>query len=206
VTRCINIEILFENLQLVGESIEYHEVKSIAEAVALTKKLTKFAETPEWATPTIFPLVENLPTVLPGQRYGHRIEGKTIAETWIKIIHRIKTTAVLRPTGYDGQWQELIDQMAVVTDDCGIFSWSRTICRSTASSWYTPQMLDDNPYSEGIKYTYRQRMRSWFGHDQIEEVIAKIINEIDAGSAVINLWDSGGSNRRTDGSSDHHVE
>jgi thymidylate synthase len=31
-------------------------------------------------------------------------------------------------------------------------------------------------------------MRSWFGRDQIEEVIAKLINEIDAASAVINLW------------------
>jgi thymidylate synthase len=77
VTRCIDIEIPFENLQLLRESIECHEVKSIAEAVALTKKLTKFAETPEWAMPTIFPLVENLPTVLPGQRYRHRIQGKT---------------------------------------------------------------------------------------------------------------------------------
>jgi thymidylate synthase len=46
-------------------------------------------------------------------------------------------------------------------------------------------------------------MRSWFGHDQIEEVIAKLINEIGAASAVINLSDSGGTNRRADGSSDH---
>ncbi|MCZ0902506.1 thymidylate synthase, partial [Microcoleus sp. HI-ES] len=64
-----------------------------------------------------FPLVEIVPTVLPGQKYGHRIEGKTIAETWVKIIHRIKTTGTLRPTGYDGQWQELIDLMAVITDE-----------------------------------------------------------------------------------------
>ncbi|MEG4587213.1 hypothetical protein QUA54_18630 [Microcoleus sp. MOSTC5] len=62
-------------------------------------------------------MVENLPAVFPGQRYGYRIEGKTIAETWVKIIHRIKTTGVLRPTGYDGQVQELIDLMAMVTDE-----------------------------------------------------------------------------------------
>jgi len=32
-------------------------------------------------------------------------------------IHRIKTTGTIRPTGYDGQWQELIDLMAIVTDE-----------------------------------------------------------------------------------------
>jgi thymidylate synthase len=69
---------------------------------------------------------------------------------------------------------------------------------------YIPQMLEDAPYHEGIKYTYGQRMRSWFGRDQIEQVITKLIKEIDAASAVINLWDSGGNIiARPDGSSDH---
>ncbi|MEG5048900.1 thymidylate synthase [Microcoleus sp. B4-C1] len=145
--------------------------------------------------------------MLPGQRYGHRIEGKTIAETWIKIIHRIKTTGVLRPTGYDGQVQELIDLMAVVTDEPPEFFFPEPnylpIDRQFLQD-YIPQILEDAPYHEGIKYTYGQRMRSWFGRDQIEEVIAKLINEIDAASAVINLWDSGGNfSRRSDGSSDH---
>jgi thymidylate synthase len=47
-------------------------------------------------------------------------------------------------------------------------------------------------------------MRSWFGRDQIEQVITKLIKEIDAASAVINLWDSGGNIiARPGGSSDH---
>jgi len=180
----IDIEISFDNLQMLQESIECHEVKSITEAVTLAKKLAKLAQKPEWAAPTIFPLVENTgKTVLPGQRYGHRIEGKTIAETSIKIIHRIKTTGVLRSTGYDGHWQELIDLMAVVTDEPPEFFFPEPnylpVDRQCLNE-YIPQMLEDSPYNEGIKYTYGQRMRSWFGHDQIEEVIAKIISEIDA--------------------------
>ncbi len=201
------IEIPFENLQMLRESIETRGVQSITETVTLAKKLAKFAQKPNWATPTIFPLVENLPTVLPGQRYGHRIEGKTIVETWIKIIHRIKTTGTLRPTGYDRQVQELIDLMAVVTDEPSEFFFPEPnylpIDRPFLKD-YIPQILEDAQYNEGIKYTYGQRMRSWFRHDQIEEVIAKLINEIDAASAVTNLWDSGGNfSRRADGSSDH---
>jgi len=113
---------------------------------------------------------------------------------------------VLRSTGYDGQWQELIDLMAVVTDEPPEFFFPEPnylpINRDFLGQ-YIPQMLEGAQYSEGIKYTYGQRMRSWFGHDQIEEVVA-IISEVDAASAVINLWDSGGKiTRRADGSSNH---
>jgi thymidylate synthase len=114
---------------------------------------------------------------------------------------------VLRPTGYDGQLQELIDLMAVITDEPPEFFFPEPnylpIDRPFLED-YIPQMLEDAPYHEGIKYTYAQRMRSWFGNDQIEEVITKLINEIDTASAVINLWDSGDNfARRFDGSSDH---
>lgn len=147
------------------------------------------------------------PTVLPGHRYGHRIEGKTIAETWVKIIHRIKTTGTIRPTGYDGQWQELIDLVAVITEEPENFYFPEPNylpCDRAFLTEYLAQVLHDSPYQEGVKYTYGQRLRSWFGRDQIEEVINKLIKEIDSASAVMNLWDAGGNTiRRPDGSSDH---
>ncbi|MEG4838370.1 hypothetical protein [Microcoleus sp. B9-D4] len=49
----IDIEIPFENLQQLRESIECHETTSITEAVTLAKELAKLGEKPEWATPTI---------------------------------------------------------------------------------------------------------------------------------------------------------
>jgi thymidylate synthase len=204
---CIDIEIPASALEKLRRSIECKEAKSIAEAVQFVKDFSQKDAVESWGEPASFPLVEIVPTVLPGQKYGHRIEGKTIAETWVKIIHRIKTTGTLRPTGYDGQWQELIDLMAVITDEPQEFYFPEPnylpIDRSFLEQ-YKPQMLEDSPYNEGIKYTYAQRMRSWFGRDQIEEVIAKLIKEIDAASAVISLWDAGGNiNRRADGSSDH---
>ncbi|MEG5173450.1 thymidylate synthase [Microcoleus sp. B3-D7] len=203
----IDIEISAEALELLRHSIEWKEAINIAETVTFVKSFSEKAVVEPWGETLTFPLVEIVPTVLPGQKYGHRIEGKTIAETWVKIIHRIKTTGTLRPTGYDGQWQELIDLMAVITDEPAEFYFPEPnylpIDRDFLEQ-YKPQMLEDAPYSEGIKYTYAQRMRSWFGRDQIEEVIAKLIKEIDAASAVISLWDAGGNvNRRPDGSSDH---
>jgi thymidylate synthase len=111
----------------------------------------------------------------------------------VKIIHRIKRTGTLRPTGYDGQWQELIDLVAIVTDEPPEFyfpSPNYLPSDRTSVESYLPQILDDAEYREGVKYTYGQRLRSWFGCDQIEQVVLKLIGEIDAASAVMSLWDA----------------
>jgi thymidylate synthase len=188
----IEIDIDINSLENLRHSIEVQEAKSITEAVNLVRRYTQREIIEPWGFPLEFPMSTVEPTVLPGSRYGHRIEGKTIAETWVKIIHRIKTTGTIRPTGYDGKWQELIDLMAVITDEPADFYFPKPnylpIDRSFLGE-YISQILDDSPNREGVKYTYGQRLRSWFGRDQIEQVVNKLIGEIDTASAVMTLWD-----------------
>jgi len=168
-----------DSLDKIEESYKWFETRTKSD----NTRVQKVYEDPE----------SLMPTVLPGTRYGHRIEGKTIAETWVKILHRIKSTGTIRPTGYDGQWQELIDLTAVVTDEPKEFYFPEPnylpIDRDFLTN-YIPQILEDAPYKEGVKYTYGQRLRSWFKVDQIEQVIQKLIKEIDAASAVMSLWDT----------------
>jgi len=188
----IDIDIDINALEKLRHSVEIQDAISISDAVEKIQSYAQKEIIPPWGTPVEFPMTTIEPTVLPGTRYGHRIEGKTIAETWVKIIHRIKTTGTIRPTGYDGKWQELIDLMAVVTEEPEDFYFPEPnylpIDRSFLEE-YISQILDDAPNREGVKYTYGQRLRSWFGRDQIEQVIEKLIGEIDAASAVMTLWD-----------------
>ena len=180
-------------LEKLRSSIEWQQAASVAEAVDQTKAFALRDEMEPWGEALTYPLESVAPTVLPGPRYGHRIEGKTVAETWVKIIHRIKTTGTIRPTGYDGHWQELIDLMAVVTDEPEDFYFPEPNylpCDRPFVMEYVSQILDDPEKQEGVKYTYGQRLRSWFGEDQIEQVIEKLIGEIDAASAVMSLWDA----------------
>jgi thymidylate synthase len=202
----IDAEIPEPDLNLLRKSLSWVVVSKIQDCINEVWGVPK--NTVPWGLPKNYPAPEQeVPKVIPGDRYGHRIEGKTIAETWVKIVHRIKTTGTVRPTGYDGHWQELIDLMAIVTDEPKEFYFPEPnylSCDRAFVEKYRSQILEDTPYEEGVKYTYAQRMRSWFGCDQIEEVINKLIKEIDAASAVISLWDSGGNlYRRPDGSSDH---
>lgn len=203
ITGYIDIEIPASALEQLRKSIEEPvEAKSISEAVACVKSYSQRNILEPWGERLKFPISEIVPTIQPGPLYGHRIEGTTIAETWIKIIHRIKTTGTIRPTGYDGQWQELIDLIAVVKNEPRGFYFPEPnylpIDRPFVQE-YISQILDDSVKREGVKYTYGQRLRSWFGgRDQIEQVINKLIGEIDAASAVMSLWDvadhdSGGS-------------
>jgi thymidylate synthase len=87
---------------------------------------------------------------------------------------------------------DIIDLMAIITDEPPNFYFPEPNYLPVDRPFleeYLKQILDDAPYTEGVKYTYGQRLRSWFGRDQIEQVIHKLIGEIDAASAVMNLWD-----------------
>jgi len=188
----IDIEVDANALQKLRNSVEFQEAKSIPEAVSLVKSYAQRKAVEPWDEPHQFNMLSVQQTVLPGQRYGHRIEGKTIAETWVKIIHRIKTTGTIRPTAYDGQWQELIDLMAIVTSEPENFYFPEPnylpIDRSFLQE-YISQILDDAPKQQGVKYTYGQRLRSHFGCDQIQLCIDKLVADIDSARVVMSLWD-----------------
>jgi thymidylate synthase len=191
----IDIDIPLEVLNQLRSSVTLRD--SLTTYAILMLRLSVYGANKPWAKPMVFPYNEPTSEVKPGPRYGHRIEGKTIAETWIKILQRIKTTGTIRPTGYDGKWQELIDLMAIVTDEPEDFYFPEPNYLPLDREYlknYIPQILDDANYREGVKYTYGQRLRSWFGQDQIKAVITKLIKEIDSASAVMSLWDSGSGN------------
>jgi thymidylate synthase len=191
----IDIDIPLEVLNQLRSSVTLRD--NLTTYAILMLRLSVYGANKPWAEPMVFSYNEPTSEVKPGPRYGHRIEGKTIAETWIKILQRIKTTGTIRPTGYDGKWQELIDLMAIVTDEPRDFYFPEPNYLPLDREYlknYIPQILDDADYREGVKYTYGQRLRSWFGQDQIKAVINKLIEENDSASAVMSLWDSGSGN------------
>ncbi|MDJ0729271.1 MAG: thymidylate synthase [Crocosphaera sp.] len=191
ITGYIDIEIDANALENLRQSLDYKQANSISEAINYVQEFSQHKHKEPWGKSLTFPMIETTPTVLPGPRYGHRIEGKNIAETWVKILHRIKTTGTIRPTQY-GQWQELIDLTAIVTDEPLEFHFPNPnylpIKREFIND-YIGQILDDAPQKEGVKYTYGQRLRSWFGRDQIKQAIDKLISDKDSSRVVMSLWD-----------------
>ncbi len=192
ITGYIDPEIPAEVLEQLRQALQVQDVHSIAELVTQTKALKSQTTLPPWGKPQEFPLQEPAPTRHPGPYIGHRIEAKTIAQAWVKIIHRIKTTGAIRPTAYGGQWQELIDLLAIVTDEPDGFYFPEPNylpCDRPFIQDYIGHILDDAQAQEGVKYTYGQRLRSWFGVDQIQQLIEKLAQDLDSTRAVMSLWD-----------------
>lgn len=189
----VDIEIPGELLEGLRHAVTCHRTAQIKEAVALVKQLAQKPPHEPWTEPQDFPLPRVASPLKPGRRYGHRIEGATIAETWVKIIHRIRTTGTIRPTQHDSQWQELIDLVAVVTDEPRGFAFPEPNYLPVSPEFvenYISQVCDDAPQMEGVKYTYGQRLRSHFGLDQVEQVMEKLARDPDSARSVMSLWDA----------------
>jgi thymidylate synthase len=212
----LDLEIDEELLEKLRHSLEWETVSNLKEAMAVTQKMNLLPMLSSWNEPIEIPLNEVVPNILPAPLYGHRIEGKTIAETWVKIIHRIKNTGKIKPNAYGGQWQELIDLIAIVTDeppDLYFPEPNYLPCNREFIKEYIPQIVgwveERNPTMEAdistsldvqaegsrglksdiINYTYGDRLRSWFGADQVEQVINKLIADLNSARAVMSLWD-----------------
>jgi thymidylate synthase len=188
----IDIEVDIKALEKLRHSIEVATAKSISVAIEKIQFYAQKPILPPWGMRLEFSMSKFETPILPGVIYGHRIEGKTIAETWVKIMHRIKTTGKIRPSAYDSKWQELIDLMAIITHEPEDFYFpdpNYLPIDRTYLPEYISQVLDDAPEREGVKYTYGQRLRSWFGKDQIQQVIDKLTNDLDSARAVMSLWD-----------------
>ena len=189
----LDAELPLEAIAALRESITCHRVEDVKSALHLVGAIAQQPSPKPWGVPQRFPeaIVES--SLKPGRRYGHRIEGRTIAETWVKLIHRIRRTGTLRNTQHDSQWQELINLMAIVTDEPPEFYFPDPNYLPVSQDFvadYIGQIQDDAVSEDGVKYTYGQRLRSWFGVDQIQQVIQQLSDNPDSARAVMSLWDA----------------
>lgn len=208
----IDEEIGEEALELLRESIDVHYCSERAEAVALLKSLAGKKKQSKRAESLYFPSPpEPASKYLPGEQFVHRIEAKTVAAAWIKILHRIRSIGDRRPTGYGGQIQELVDLVSVITDEPeGFYFPDPNYLPMTREQLenYIPSLVSSVNKEDSSSYTYGDRLRRWFGQDQVQAVVTKLVKEIDSASGVMSLWDAGGVVRdpgdgRPSGNSDH---
>ena len=148
-----------------------------------------------WACPRAYPEPEFIPSkVLPASPFGHKIEAKTIAQAWVKILHRITTSGIVRQSSY-GLWRELIDLVVVITEEPDGLEFADYL--PIAPEFFQNYLAEfSDPANLGdVSYTYGQRIRSHFGVDQVEQVVEKLNADAKCGgdfncsNAVISLWD-----------------
>lgn len=193
----IDTEIPLAALEVLRQSLTVKTVYSVKEAVETVRYFAN-QSVASAREPMKFPKIDRQIKAVSGEVFGHRIEGKTLAETWLKILHRIRMSGIVRKTAYDSLWQEVIDLVAVVNPSDDDLPDYLPVSAEFLEN-YVNQVVDDAPVRDGVKYTYGQRLRSHFGVDQVEAAIATLSANPDSSRAVLTLWDATIDNQ--DGSS-----
>lgn len=216
----IDYEIPLEDLDYLGKSLQskYRLFRNIDDLITFSRLFVHYC-VKEVMTPEskIYPMIEVESKNLPASILGHTIKAPTIAEAWVKILHRIRVNGLVRPTVYDEQWQELLDLVVIVSDEPVDYYFPEPnylpIDRQFLNN-YIPNILEDSCNEDGVHYTYGQRLRSWFKErhsdpdmsgkklyhgglnqfrrkevDQVEEVIKKLLENVNSSRAVMSLWD-----------------
>jgi thymidylate synthase len=118
-----------------------------------------------------------------GEYIGYTVRGKTIAEAWLKLLDVIMKFGKISGTHYEDQQKEVVNLLSIISDeDPNNFHIPQRVKE------YVPRITRD---VKGIdNYTYGSRMRSWFGIDQINNAITKLVKQPISRAVVINLWDS----------------
>lgn len=192
INGCIGRDIPLDVINALRSNVEVYGCGDLRDLPPLVQALQKDLDLPPWGEPQIYPAPEVQVNSFPGEAIANRVEGETIAEAWVNLLHRTISFGQKQPTGYDGYVWEILNTTTVIRSEPDGFYFPEPnflpVTRESIIS-YLPQILEDSQ-NKSVKYTYGSRMRSYFGQDQVQLVIQKLLLERDAKSAVINLWDA----------------
>lgn len=137
------------------------------------KELSKKKVEPFLKSPRTFPKSEPKIEVLPSGQTGFHVRGKTVAQTWLKLLNEIYKYGRPKHTRYakDNELKEILNLTAVVTDENPgdvYFPEYLPFERGELEAYYAEIMTDREV--PGVAYNYGRRMRLHFDVDQIQKM------------------------------------
>jgi thymidylate synthase len=159
---------------------------------SLNDYLKTLPDLPVWGSREIYdrsppPPPENFPS----ERTGFIARGKTIGEAWLKILHTITTFGNIKQSQYGEFQQEIINLTSIVTDENpNNISWQPYFTFSPKEfleNYLQTIMSDKLPGS--ASYGYGNRLRAYFGINQIESMVRQLQKALFTRRAVAVTWD-----------------
>lgn len=159
------------------------------EVVAAVKKFKK--EKPFREKPGVFPASEKKVTTWPSEQVSFRIEGATVAQTWLKVLNMVSKYGRVKSTRYasTNELREILNLNAIVTDEDPeneyfpeYLPFTTTELKAYYPEWMTARRIP------GTAYNYGDRMRNMDGINQIEEMKKLIQNRPDSKKILASLY------------------
>lgn len=171
----IEKEIDRKALELFRQSVEVVNLRGkSANDLRLAVKKYAAKKLPAFAKPRVFPTTRPAASTFPSEQIGFRVQGKTVAQTWLKVLNNIMRYGRLKKTRYTqaNELKEILNLVAIVTEenpDKLYFPKYLPFGHEELEAYY-PQVLTARQIPN-IAYTYGQRLRANQGVDQIKEII-----------------------------------
>jgi len=200
----IDIEVAEGAIEDMRANVALHEV-ALADVLATLKALAK-EPARLCSERRIFPKCEHVATVCPSPDTVHVVRAGTVAAAWVEILDRIMRFGRESATHYGTRQKEVLDLVTVVDaeDPNNLYVPAYMPCDMKALEEYFPRVLTGREYPD-TSYTYGQRLRTHFGADQVEAIIAKLAKDADTRSAVAVLWDPRSDNSGRDAPCINHL-
>ncbi len=184
----IDLDISEEALNLIRENVTLIKVPDLS-----TFDFSAITEPQKTREKFIFIKKEEQIKKYTGEYIGYVIRGKTVAEAWLKVLDTILKFGKESGTHYDDMQKEIVNLMSIISDEDpnNLFVPDYFPSDRQHVNEYIPRMTKDLPGGVTKKeYTYGSRMRSWFGVDQVNGAVEKLVREPVSRAVVISLWDT----------------
>ena len=164
-----------KELELFRKSVEVINLrgKPVDDLKNEVRKLNVIKSKP-FSEPKLFPTSRPKPFTFPSEQIGFRVQGNTVALTWLRLLNVILRYGRNKETRYtqENELKEVINLMAIIykenADDFYLPDYFPFSKKDIAI--YIPQVVSAKKIP-GVSYTYGQRLREWFGVDQVQEVV-----------------------------------
>ncbi|MFA6170836.1 MAG: thymidylate synthase [Patescibacteria group bacterium] len=135
------------------------------------------------------PALSELECSFPSDISGFKVRGATIAEAWLKTLKHILRFGDIKET--DGmKMKEIVNLVAVIEnedpDNFNLPDWFNIDKKRIDE--YVPQVLSGDKIP-GLHYTYGNRLQGHFKVNQIERIIRRLKEDINAREAIGVLFD-----------------
>ena len=153
------------------------------ELIAKVEELSKTKKEPFSNKIREFPKTEPKVEVLPSEQTGFYVHGKTVAQTWLKLLNEIYKYGRPKHTRYskNNELKEILNLTAVVEseDPTNVyFPEYLPFERGELEAYYAEIMTSREV--PGVAYNYGRRMRLHFGVDQIQMMKELLKNRPDS--------------------------
>lgn len=186
VTCEIDREIPREVLDDLRRRVKLTVIKNLADfSVALPQ--TPIAETSADRLEFPSPSNDRL-TVYPVTKTGQSFRAKNLTGAWLKVLDYVSRFGVLTPNRFGGSTKECLAVNVTIENDDVEYPDFCPMDEGQCNQYIEGFLGKDR--EENSAYTYAERMRFYFGADQIQDAIYKLTKSPTARGVVINLWDS----------------